>query len=782
MENNSAVTARLKAQIALETLKQKKSIEELSSIFRVPATQIIEWQDQVHQNLHDLFSNDADGSQDVNVFSQPGFFSKEMDSVRETLRTRIQQTQETRSEPLPLKISKIFDRPASQTEPNVSPPTQPQRTSTWPDNFRQKLAELHALNVTGEVLAGIHNQTEALKTALRVMYEQVHVEWGSVYLLNEENILVAQAYYPEKHDRKEPDPRTFRLGEGATGKAAEKRQIIYIPDTSKKSEFKAPQPHDEAKALLCVPMFDNEGVIGVMNFSGEVGKAHFDKGDEEFALTIARMTVVTTKNIQLQKKVRERTEAIQDLLDYTGQGFISFGPSMKIRPEYSKPCMVFFDSELQDQDVVHLLWTGDVAHDARIVFQEVFENPRFFDILKDLLPVEVTTKQRVLAIEYRMIQSRHKEEEHKIMMIMTDVTREKEFAAQIAKEKHNTMVLKVALDREGFLQFLRDTENLFLSTYSLLAWPAREINTTELFRYYHTIKGGSASYGLDRVAESVHSIETTMEVFRSGGGLLTEEYILQLLDETQEVQQILGATLNELNNVIAKDERQNLERIYKIPESRMAAVEKQVLAQLHEASSRQVLTTALNDLRKEPIEKALQSYVMATQRLAKHLGKPINVEVNGKDIRIPYERFERLLSSLIHVIRNAVDHGIEDVDIRKMRGKPLTGNISINVQQTGADFILSISDDGGGMDPETIKKIALEKGLIDTKTANQSSPEAILQMILKPGFTTKKEVTSISGRGVGMDAVNAALQDLDGTIIVKSQLNRGSTFEIRIPC
>lgn len=178
------------------------------------------------------------------------------------------------------------------------------------DSIRKKMADLRVLNATGEKLAGMHKQTEALESALAVMQRQFNVDWGSIYLLNDDQELVINAFYPERNDAMIAASRAFKLGEGVAGNTAMLRDITFIPNTSQASDFVS-EGNDEARALLCIPMMDDQDLFGVMNFSGKVGEVTYSEEDAEFALTIARMTVVTTKNIQMLNVIEDQNRTLE---------------------------------------------------------------------------------------------------------------------------------------------------------------------------------------------------------------------------------------------------------------------------------------------------------------------------------------------------------------------------------------------------------------------------------------------------------------------------------------
>lgn len=135
----------------------------------------------------------------------------------------------------------------------------------------------------------------------------------------------------------------------------------------------------------------------------------------------------------------------------------------------------------------------------------------------------------------------------------------------------------------------------------------------------------------------------------------------------------------------------------------------------------------------------------------------------------------------MHLVRNAIDHGIESPALREATGKPRSGHVRLSAQQEGDYVSIEIQDDGAGIDPERLREIARNKGLIDAEAAARLSTDECLHLIFMPGFSTKVEVTDISGRGVGMDVVQSRIRELSGQIQIQSELGRGSRFMIRVP-
>jgi two-component system, chemotaxis family, sensor kinase CheA len=142
---------------------------------------------------------------------------------------------------------------------------------------------------------------------------------------------------------------------------------------------------------------------------------------------------------------------------------------------------------------------------------------------------------------------------------------------------------------------------------------------------------------------------------------------------------------------------------------------------------------------------------------------------------------EALADPLVHLVRNAVDHGIELPDVREKKGKPREGTVILSAQQEGDHILLSIEDDGAGMDPVVLRKKAVEKGMMDEESASRLSDKEAFNLIFAAGFSTKEQITDISGRGVGMDVVKTRITQLNGALDIHSELGKGTCLTIKVP-
>jgi two-component system chemotaxis sensor kinase CheA len=193
------------------------------------------------------------------------------------------------------------------------------------------------------------------------------------------------------------------------------------------------------------------------------------------------------------------------------------------------------------------------------------------------------------------------------------------------------------------------------------------------------------------------------------------------------------------------------------------------------------LQTSVMKTRMQPIKKVFGRFPRVVRDLARNLKKEINLELQGEETDLDKNLVEALADPLVHLVRNSVDHGIELPADREAKGKPRIGKVILAAEQEGDHILLSITDDGGGMDPDKLRGIAVEKGLMDEDAAARLSDTEAFSLIFAPGFSTKKEISDVSGRGVGMDVVKTKITQLNGSIEINSVMGEGTRITIKVP-
>ncbi|WP_282271264.1 chemotaxis protein CheA [Stenotrophomonas sp. PS02298] len=193
------------------------------------------------------------------------------------------------------------------------------------------------------------------------------------------------------------------------------------------------------------------------------------------------------------------------------------------------------------------------------------------------------------------------------------------------------------------------------------------------------------------------------------------------------------------------------------------------------------LQSAVMRTRMQPVGKVFSRFPKVARDVARSLQKEVDLELIGADTELDRNLVEALADPLVHLVRNAIDHGVESPELREAQGKPRMGRVRLSAQQEGDYVSIEVQDDGAGIDPERLRAKARDKGLIDPEAAARLTSEECLHLVFLPGFSTKQEVTDISGRGVGMDVVQSRIRELSGQIQIQSELGRGSRFLIRVP-
>ncbi len=667
------------------------------------------------------------------------------------------------------------------------------------DSIKRKIEDLRVLNHTGEHLAGLHSQINALQTALKVMGEQTNVQWGSVYLFDKEkNELEVKAYYPERDDVDHDNVKTFRLGEGIAGKAAKDNKVIYIPDSRLDENFVASGHDDEPRAIVCVPMADNGEVFGVMNFTGEVGKVKFEKTDAEFAETISRMTVVTYKNIQmlnvieeqnrtLEQKVNERTAElatktndINNMLQNMHQGIFTIDKETFVHPEYSAYLEKILDTDkIAEEDAIGMLFSrSDLGSNAIDQVSAALgaimgEDSMMFDFNKHCFVKEFkkTTKagnEKILELDWDPIISQQDTIE-KVMVTVRDVTDLRGLQAEAEQQKWELDIIGqiLAATPKKFEKFVK-------SAYEYIEENAKVIdemksidkeNISLLFRNMHTIKGNARTYGFKYIVDLVHDAESTYDHMRKDENAEFDKD--KLVSELTGVRDIIETHNKIYREKLAMDDVEGVFLDTELAQFAMDAI------MSIDSNNKSSLVNGVNKIKNvvkavgtETLRGTLDGLVKSIPELAKNLHKEVpDVHIHDHGIRLNPEITNVVKDVFTHCLRNSLDHGIETAEERLQKDKAPQGSITIDLEQVAGEVVFSLYDDGRGLPLEKIRQKAIDAGIIKKK--EKISDKHIAELIFHSGLSTADSVSDVSGRGVGMDAVRKFLQKAGGNIEIE---------------
>jgi len=260
----------------------------------------------------------------------------------------------------------------------------------------------------------------------------------------------------------------------------------------------------------------------------------------------------------------------------------------------------------------------------------------------------------------------------------------------------------------------------------------------------------------------------------------------QLVSTKEQTIRVDVKRLDQLMNLIGELvlAKNRLIKIYNDVEERYEG--EKFLEELNQVvSSISIVTTdlqiAVMKTRMLPIGKVFNKFPRLVRDLSRELGKKVKLIIEGEETELDKSIIEEIGDPLVHMIRNAVDHGIEPPEERRKKGKPEEGTIWLKAYNEGNMIVIEIKDDGKGMDPEILKKKAIEKGIITPQEAENMSDKEAFMLIFKPGFSTAEKVTNVSGRGVGMDVVKTNIEQLNGIIEIDSVPGKGTTIKLKIP-
>jgi CHASE3 domain sensor protein/putative methionine-R-sulfoxide reductase with GAF domain/anti-sigma regulatory factor (Ser/Thr protein kinase) len=668
-------------------------------------------------------------------------------------------------------------------------------------SIKKKMADLAKLNSTGEELAATQNQTKALESVLTAMHEQTGVSYGSVFLMNNEDRLEIKASYPPKKVDPNIKPAQFALGEGVLGKAAASKKIKFVPNIAKDPDFVSDGKVPD-RALLCVPLLDNDVLIGVMNFSGDVHQVVFEDSDYEFASSIARLLVTTIKNIRmrevieeqnrtLEQKVKERTAELRQknkdiatMMANLHQGLFTIMDGGVIHGEYS----AYLEKILGTDNIANrnfmdvlfenaLLGTDTLDQIKNAVDSLIGSDEMMFDFNSHLLVTEVTKEladgqHQLLELDWVPIVNQNTNEIEKLMVTVRDVTELRALQAAAEEQKRELEIIGqiLAVDPDKFEEFLNSSYQ-FISQCRNLIEKAENKDpelVASLFRNMHTVKGNARTYGFSYITDTVHNVEHTYDEYRKDESKQWQPEVL--LEDLSKAEQDIKRY-----QLIAEEKlgKRSSGKGILIDHSKIRELINQALAIEVEPlpdKAKQWFYDAYQILAKtqaQPLEHVLAPVITSINSLAKQLNKPEPLTViRGDNCLIRKEIHNMLNNVFMHVLRNAVDHGFESAEERKVKGKKESGQIEVHVKRLDDTIEISVSDDGRGLALEKIYQSAVEKGLFEASAPRPPDNE-IAQLIFSSGLSTAAEVTDISGRGVGMDAVKRFLQEAGGDINIQ---------------
>ena len=479
----------------------------------------------------------------------------------------------------------------------------------------------------------------------------------------------------------------------------------------------------------------------------------------------------------------EENKAIRNLLDNAGQGFLFFGWDMLISEEYSAECIKIFGAEIGGKDVRELLakfFSDKEKQDFEDVLNRVFgdKDLKRNELYLSLLPKEIIINNKNISVVYKVLDSYS---EKIVMLVLTDITSQKELERQTEEEKANIKLVVSALTNKGEmiagLEGLKDFLIITLPGLCCSESVSAEDLLRDVFRTVHTFKGDFGLYGFHHTANKLHSLEDSLQNLKTCN--FTKRDIEQLFAECN-YDSLLDKDLSVIEDILGKDYFSSNEEV-SVTKERLTDLLAQA-EKICEGEEKDSLLRAIKELSYLDLLSYLQNYSTYTCNLAESREKLINPFVfEGETLYLDRERYSAFLKSLVHIFKNIVAHGIETPEERYEAGKDEAGTVICKLSEKNGRVTLEITDDGAGLNYERIIEKALSKELVSHEQIEEMSEKELAMLIFRDDFSTEQNTDSVSGRGVGLSAVRANLLELGGEIEVESVSGEYTSFIISFP-
>jgi two-component system chemotaxis sensor kinase CheA len=447
-----------------------------------------------------------------------------------------------------------------------------------------------------------------------------------------------------------------------------------------------------------------------------------------------------------------RNAALRMVLDNVDQGLATFGVDGILHPERSAAFDRWFGAAPAARSFADALAPGEpnLRAGLDLGWQQVVDGFLPSEVAVEQIPKRFDRDGRHFTLSVKLLSEG--DALRGALLVVTDVTAELEARREQARQREDTQVFRrLARDKGAFVAFLEETGSLVEQLgQSALGAP-------EQLALVHTIKGNAAQYDVRSVADLAHEMESEIVEARAPLDAERRQPLLAAWDAlARQVAPLVGA-----GDSMIQVSPGELERLVRAVGSGLPPSE---------------VVARLRMLVDEPVAVRFARLADHAERLASRLGKPVPLlTIHTDDLRLPRQVFAPFWAGLVHVVRNAVDHGIEDAAGRAAAGKPARGNVEFRARVQGSDFVIEVADDGAGVDWERVAAKARAAGLPSTRPAD------LERALFTSGLSTTSSVTEVSGRGVGLDAVRSATVSYGGTVRVESVRGRGARFVFRLP-
>ncbi len=566
------------------------------------------------------------------------------------------------------------------------------------------------------------------------------------------------------------------------------------------------------RSILCLPIISKGDLAGIAYMENNSISGAFTTDRLEVLNILAAQLAISMENAALYRNLRlskenleeqvyertlkltdankrlEQTSAnIKSLLNNAGQGFLSFDFRLQVDNEYSSECKRVFQRDIEGAYFPELLFSHDPEQKDLLeqVLKQIFIEKELLrrHVYLTLLPGEAVVSDHYLQVDYKLLDQIQGAASDKIMVILTDITGKYQLEKRMEEEKSILkMVVKAVVSYNDLTETIKDYQQFCLqkSKEILESSLSVEEKLYEFFRNVHNFKGNFSQLDMFNIVERLHQFETALSVFKDKTPQLSLEDLKRFLD-AYGMADWLETDLRILKEILG--ERFFLsENTRYVDTAKLMEIEKKMAAILSPIECG-ILLPQLRALRHKPFKELLSSYPEYVARLSERLEKPLTpMVIDGGDFLVDTDKYAAFTRTLVHVFRNALDHGIETPDDRFMAGKSENATVSCSISLEGGQLRIKIADDGRGVDIERIRRIAADKGMLSETGIENSQDSELLQLIFRDELTTRTSVSELSGRGIGLSAVKKELDALGGTVTVTTAAYKGTSFDFFLPC
>jgi len=506
----------------------------------------------------------------------------------------------------------------------------------------------------------------------------------------------------------------------------------------------------------------------------------------KLANSLKELKELYSKSTIMNRLIKYKNHQIEMILNHSGEGYLMIDPDLVIQSEHSKECYKIFGYEISGKNVLAVF--SDFTGFNRIVDEEVFkelfclsnqELKQKSDVYLELLPDELKKNGEIYHVRYSVIMTEHIGK--RLLIVLKNITEKRQLQHRLDVERQKLrMIVNIVSNVENYQALLNNARAFFGKTIFEGIKKGTYKDLLDIYIKTHTYKGVFGQLNIQEVYEVLGKLESLLSLYQDDFSeadskkLINDVQTLDILNCLEEmnkkVEEFVGFETfsdNCYNSHIIVN-RTNLERI------------KNHIKENPFIHGKDIILSQIEKINFKSLCAVLRKFCLYSKKISSDLGKEkVITEITGEDIFLNPVHYSHLMDSLVHVFRNIVDHGIEQPSERYQKGKNIAGRIHCDVKFEDDVVQLTISDDGKGIDLDDLKsRIKTFRGLTDDEI-DELSDEKVMEVLFEERFTSIKDENSFSGGGMGLSALKRALEEIGGTIYIKSEKDKGTKFFIR---